>query len=488
MTATTSQLSHSLDDGSGRLSKRAWGALLVLCGALFLDALDVSMVGVALPSIRTDLGLSTSSLQWVVSAYVLGYGGFLLLGGRAADLLGRRRVFLISLGVFVVASLLGGFAHDGTLLIATRFIKGMSAAFTAPAGLSIITTTFKEGPARNKALSVYTATGATGFSLGLVIGGLLTEAGWRWVFFLPAPVALIALIAGIKLVPTSERAPRTGGFDAMGAVTITAAMLLLVYTLVNAPNAGWGSMQTLVSFVGAAAFLAAFVWREQRTPTPLVRLGILRSAALVRANLAAMALFGSWIGFQFIATLYMQQLRGWSSLETGLAIFPAGLLVALFSTRIAPLVMRFGVTRLIVAGLVSIVAGYLLFLPIGLESGYLTSLLPTFLLAGLGFALAFGPLNIAATSGVVPEEQGLAGGLLNTSFQFGGALALAVTTAVINANTGDGGSPQAVLDGFHPALFVPVIVGVLGIVAMGTGLRSRARTVAASDVELAEAA
>jgi MFS family permease len=201
-----------------------------------------------------------------------------------------------------------------------------------------------------------------------------------------------------------------------------------------------------------------------------------------------MTLFGSWIGFQFIATLYMQQLRGWSSLDTGLAIFPAGLLVAVFSTRIAPLVMRFGVTRLIFAGLLSIVAGYLLFLPIGLESGYLTGLLPTFLLAGLGFALAFGPLNIAATSGVAPEEQGLAGGLLNTSFQFGGALALAVTTAVINANTGAGGSPQAVLDGFHPALLVPVIVGVLGIVAIGTGLRPRVRSVAASDVELAEAA
>jgi hypothetical protein len=200
-----------------------------------------------------------------------------------------------------------------------------------------------------------------------------------------------------------------------------------------------------------------------------------------------MALFGSWIGFQFIATLYMQQLRGWSALDTGLAIFPAGLLVALFSTRIAPLVMRFGVARLILAGMVSIVAGYLLFLPIGLQSGYLASLLPTFLLAGLGFALAFGPLNIAATSGVAPEEQGLAGGLLNTSFQFGGALALAVTTAVINANTG-GSSPQAVLDGFHPALLVPVVVGVLGIVAIGTGLRSRVRAVAASDVELAEAA
>ena len=489
MPAATSQLSHSFDDGTGRLSKRAWGALLVLCGALFLDALDVSMVGVALPSIRSDLHLSTSSLQWVVSAYVLGYGGFLLLGGRAADLLGRRRVFLISLGVFVAASLLGGLAHDGNLLIATRFVKGMSAAFTAPAGLSIITTTFAEGPARNKALSVYTATGATGFSLGLVMGGLLTEAGWRWVFVLPAPVALIVLIAGIKLVPGGERAARIRqGFDALGAVTITAAMLLLVYTLVNAANVGWASTRTLASFAGAATFLATFVIREQRTSTPLVRLGILRSAALVRANLAAMTLFGSWIGFQFIATLYMQQLRGWSALETGLAIFPAGLLVALFSTRIAPLVMRFGVTRLIMAGLVSIVAGYLLFLPIGLESGYFASLLPTFLLAGLGFALAFGPLNIAATSGVAPEEQGLAGGLLNTSFQFGGALSLAVTTAVINANTGDGGSPQAVLDGFHPALWVPVIIGVVGIVAIGTSLRRRTSTVAASDVDLAEAA
>src|SRR5262245_58483466 len=188
------------DHAGGKLSRRAWGMLLVLCGALFLDAMDVSMIGVDLPSIRTDLGMSTSSLQWVVSAYVLGYGGFLLLGGRAADLLGRRRVFLIALGVFVVASALGGLANDSALLIATRFIKGLSAAFTAPAGLSIITTTFAEGPARNKALSVYTATGATGFSLGLVFGGLLTEVNWRLAFLLPAPVALAALIAGLALV------------------------------------------------------------------------------------------------------------------------------------------------------------------------------------------------------------------------------------------------------------------------------------------------
>jgi hypothetical protein len=273
-----------------------------------------------------------------------------------------------------------------------------------------------------------------------------------------------------------------------GAVTITAAMLLLVYTLVDAPNAGWASARTLTSFAGAAVLLAAFVIREQSTKTPLVRLGILRSTSLVRANLGAMTLFGGWVGFQFIATLYMQQLRGWSSLETGLAIFPAGVLVAVISTRIAPLVMRFGVTRLIIAGMTSIVAGYVLFLPIGLDSSYTAAMLPTFLLTGLGFALAFGPLNIAATNGVVPEEQGLAGGLLNTSFQFGGALSLAVVAAVVNANTGAGGTPQALLDGFKPALLVPVVVGLLGVLVMSTSLRTRAVKVAESEVELAEAA
>ena len=474
MTAVATQTSNTLDDGTGRLSKRAWGALLVLCGALFLDALDVSMVGVALPSIRTDLQLSTSSLQWVVSAYVLGYGGFLLLGGRAADLLGRRKVFLISLGVFVVASLLGGFAHDGNLLIATRFIKGMSAAFTAPAGLSIITTTFAEGRARNKALSVYTATGATGFSLGLVIGGLLTEAGWRWVFFLPAPVALIVLVAGLKLVPAGDKSERVGrGFDVAGAVSITGAMLLLVYTLVDAPNAGWSSARTLTSFAASAALLTAFVVREQSTATPLVRLGILRSSSLVRANLGAMTLFGSWVGFQFIATLYMQQLRGWSALETGLAIFPGGFIVAVISTRMVPLVMRFGITRLIVSGFVSLIAAYALILPIGLHSSYALGMFPTFVLAGLGFALAFGPLTIAASNGVAAHEQGLAGGLLNTSFQFGGALVLAIVTAVVNANTGAGGTPQAILDGFHPGLIVPLGAAVFGIVAVGSGLLFR---------------
>jgi EmrB/QacA subfamily drug resistance transporter len=468
----SSSQSTSLGGGAERLSGRAWGALLVLCGALFLDALDVSMIGVALPSIRTDLHMSTSSLQWVVSAYVLGYGGFLLLGGRAADLLGRRRMFLISLGVFIVASGLGGLANDGALLIATRFIKGMSAAFTAPAGLSIITTTFAEGAARNKALSIYTATGATGFSLGLVFGGVLTEIGWRWVFFLPVPIALITLVGAVLLVPATERIVRAHRkFDVVGAVTVTAAMLLLVYTLVEAPDEGWASGRTLGSFALAGALLSAFVAIEKRAASPLVRLGILRSGPLVRANLGAMALLGGWFGFQFMLTLYLQQTRGWSALETGLAIFPAGLLVALLAPRVAPLIERFGVSRLIIVGLASTAAAYALFLPIGLDSGYLTAMLPTFILGGLGFGLAYGPLNVAATNGIAPEEQGLAGGLLNTSFQFGGALVLAVVTAVYNASIGSGGSPQDLLDGFHAAIFVSLTAAVLGVLAMAIPAR-----------------
>jgi MFS family permease len=394
----------------------------------------------------------------------------------------RRRVFLIALGVFVVASALGGLANDGSLLIATRFIKGVSAAFTAPAGLSIITTSFAEGSARNKAIAIYTATGATGFSLGLVFGGLMTEIGWRWVFFLPVPVALATLLAGLRLVPRDSRSPRPSrSFDVAGAVTLTAAMLLLVFTVVEAPDAGWGSMRTLASFGLTGAILAAFVTIERRTAAPLVRLGILRSAMLVQANLGAMMLIGGWFGFQFIATLYMQQLRGWSPLETGLAIFPGGLLVAVFAPRIAPLVMRFGVRRLITAGLASTAAGYALFLPIGLDSAYAPAILPTMILAGIGFALAYGPLNIAATNGVAPEEQGLASGLVSTSFQFGGALVLAVATAVNSARTGADGSPQALLDGFQAAIVVSVIAASLGVVV--TAVRVRRRSAPVEELE-----
>jgi MFS family permease len=361
------------------------------------------------------------------------------------------------------------------LLVATRFVKGVSAAFTTPAGLSIITTSFAQGAARNKALSIYTATGATGFSLGLVFSGLLTEVSWRWVLFLPVPLALVTLLAAIRLVPDSGRPMRTSSFDLPGAVSLTAAMLLLVYTVVEAPDAGWASVRTLGSLAGVAALLAAFVAIERRSAAPLVRLGILRSGSLVQANLGAMSLIGAWFGMQFIATLYMQELRGWSALETGLAIFPGGLMVALLAPRFTPqLVARFGVGRVIAAGMTSAVVAYALFLPIGLDSDYATAMLPTFLFGGLAFALAYGPLNIAATNGIAPHEQGLAGGLLNTSFQFGGALVLALVTAVNDANAGTDGSPQAVLDGYHAALYVPLIASVLGVGATALGLRRRA--------------
>ena len=450
--------------GTSRLSRREWGVLLVLCAALFLDTLDVSMIGVALPSIRADLHLSISSLQWVVSAYVLGYGGFLLLGGRVADLLGRRRVFILSLAVFLVASGLGGLATAGSLLIATRFIKGVSAAFTAPAGLSMITTTFPEGLSRNKALSIYTATGATGFSAGLLFGGILTEINWRYVFFLPVAVALVTLVAATRLVPGGDR-PKTAArtFDLFGAVSLTAGMLLLVFTVVEAPGTGWGSARTLGSFALGGAILALFVARERRTAAPLLRLEILRSVPLVRANLGAMFLFGGWVGFQFVAILYMQQLRGWSPLDAGLAILPSALLVASIAPRLSPVINRFGVPRLILAGMTSMLAAYLLFLPIGLGSGYASGVLPTFLLAGVGFGLAYGPLNIAATNGVMPTEQGLAAGLVNTSFQIGGALGLAAVTAVNNASTAPGHSPLALLHGYRAAVVVSVVAAALGV-------------------------
>jgi hypothetical protein len=294
------------------------------------------------------------------------------------------------------------------------------------------------------------------------------------VFFLPVPVAVVTLLGGLRLVPADVRTPRPSrSFDLAGAVTLTAAMLLLVFTVVEAPDAGWGSARTLASFAATAAILAAFVVIERRTAVPLVRLGILRSGSLVQANLGAMTLIGGWFGFQFIATLYMQQLRGWSPLETGLAIFPGGFLVAVLAPRIAPLVMRFGVRRLITAGLASTAIGYLLFLPIGLDSSYQAAILPTVLFAGLGFALAYGPLNIAATNGVAAHEQGLASGLVNTSFQFGGALVLAVATAVNNANIVSDGTAQGLLDGFQAAVVVSVIAAGLGVVV--TALRGRTR-------------
>lgn len=463
-----------------RFDKRAWALLLVVCGAVFLDGLDVSMVGVALPSIDADLHLSTNSLQWIVSGYVLGYGGFLLLGGRAADLLGRRRVFLAALTVFAGASLLGGLVNDGTLLIATRFLKGMAAAFTAPAALSIVTTTFGEGAARNRALGIYAATGATGFSSGLVFGGVLTELGWRYTFFVPVILTAGLIALAVRYVPDGGVPERNGRtFDLPGASLITSSTLLAVYTIVQAPSVGWGSARTLGSLVAALALIASFVAVEQRSAHPLIRLGILKAPTLRRANLTAMTVFGAWIGFQFVGTLYMQQLRGWSAFEMAGAFLPAGLIVAFGSPRSGALVMKYGSARVIAAGMVSFVGAYLLATGIDANSSYAGGFLPTMLLGGVGFMLTFGPLNMAATEGIKDEEQGLASGLLFTSLQFGGALTLAVATAAMNAGTnasnGVQGSATAQLDGFHPALTVSVIVAIAGLIIAFAGLIPEAR-------------
>lgn len=463
-----------------RFDKRAWALLLVVCGAVFLDGLDVSMVGVALPSIDSDLHLSTTSLQWIVSGYVLGYGGFLLLGGRAADLLGRRRVFLAALTLFATASLLGGLVSDGTLLIATRFLKGIAAAFTAPAALSIVTTTFGEGRARNRALAIYAATGATGFSSGLIFGGVLTELGWRYTFFVPVVLTMGLLALAVKYIPDTGKPEREGRtFDLPGAGLITSSMLLAVFTIVEAPNAGWTSLRTLGGAVLALGLVSAFIAVEQRSKHPLVRLGILRSAKLRRANLVAMTVFGAWIGFQFVGTLYMQQLRDWSAFEMAGAFLPAGLIVAFGSPRSGTLVNRFGTAKVVATGMLSFVIAYLLSTRIGEDSAYASTILPTMLFAGIGFMLTFGPLNMAATEGIRDEEQGLASGLLFTSLQFGGAVTLAIATAAMDAGTEGSqavaGSAAAQLDGYHAALLVSVAVAIAGLGIAGAGLLSPAR-------------
>jgi MFS family permease len=380
-------------------------------------------------------------------------------------------VLLIALAVFTVASALGGLASDGTVLVATRFLKGAAAAFTAPAGLSIITTQFAEGPERNRALSIYTATGASGFSLGLVAGGLLTELGWRWTFLLPVPIALSLLALGPHFLPRDR--PSLGGrraFDVPGAVTLTTGMLLLVRTIVEAPEKGWGAPETLVAFAVAALLLAAFVTIERRSRSPLVRLGILRSGPLLRANLGMMTLFGAYVGFQFVMTLYLQALNHWSPVETALAFLPAGVLVAVGSPRIGPLVDRFGVPRLFAVSAAASAIGYALVLRLDAAPDYALVVLPTVLLLGIGFMLGFPSLNIQATAGVADHEQGLASGLVQSSFQIGGAIGLAIVSAVVSASAGDSTHATDLFDAYRTAIAVTVAIAVLGVVVALAGL------------------
>ncbi|MFI5866619.1 MFS transporter [Streptomyces sp. NPDC051546] len=435
---------------------RRLGVLLVLCGAIFLEGIDVAMLNVALPSIRADLGLETGTLQWVMSAYVLGYGGFMLLGGRAADLFGRRRMFIGWLTVFLLFSGLGGLATEGWQLIAARFVTGVAAAFMTPAGLSIITTGFEEGPQRDKALLVYSGTAAAGFSVGLVAGGLLAAVGWRWVFFAPVALAALILAGALAFVPKeAPAAPRERGrIDVWGGVLVTAGVVLLVL--------GVEELAPLPAVVGLA-LLGAFVLVERRTAEPLVRLGILRSPGLLRANAAALLFSAAFFGFQFLVVLYLQELRGWSTLQTSLAMLVIGIDAVLSPTVVPKLVARYGNGRLIFTGLLLAALAYGLFLPLGADWSYLL-MLPSLIVLGLAFALVYGPLTIVATEGVAEEEQGLAGGLLYTAFQFGAALGLAGVTGVA------AGAAEP-LDGYRAALLVPFAAVLVAAAVSLPGLR-----------------
>ena len=461
-------------------SPAVWALLIVVCGALFLDALDLSMVGVALPSIGASLHLETGSLQWVVSGYVLGYGGFLLLGGRASDIFSRRTVFLVAVAVFGVASVVSALLSSEAALVALRFIKGASAGFTVPAGLSILTTTFAEGPARNRALGVYTLCGASGFSLGLVFGGILTELGWRATFLVPGPVALVLVAAGFLLIPRVDRQRvRLTDLDLGGAITATASLLLLVYSVVEAPRRGWVSVPTLGLLVASAGLMAAFVLIERHHPRPLVRLGILRSASLVHANACAAAMYGSYAAFQFLVTIYVQDSLGWSPLHMALAFLPAGIIVVLTAPRTARLLERFPTTVVVLMGFTAFAAAYAVFLRARPSMPYAEAMLPTMLLLGTGFGLSFAALNAQATSGVDNNEQGLASGLFNTSLQVGGAVVLAVVTAIVSG-TGGVAVPGRLLPGMTTAIWVVVAINALALIATAARVAGQRRPLAAA--------
>jgi len=446
-------------------------ALFVLCAAMFLDSLDVSLVGVALPSIERDLDLSHTTLQWLVSGYTVAYGGLLLLGGQVADLFGRRRVFIAAMGVFAVASLVGGLVDDGLLLVLSRIAKGMAAAFTAPAALSIITTTFHEGTERNRALGVYSATAAAGYSCGLVLSGLLTQVHWRLVFILPAVIAALVLVVAPMVIRENDvPRRRTGQFDIGGAITITAGSLLLIYGLVQAPEVGWFGGETLAAIGLAVALLVSFVLIEHRHSNPGVPLRIFRSVRLSAANLLALMFMGASIGWQFIAVLYLQQVMGYSALTTALALLPMGIvvvIVAQFAT--ARLIARFGARAVATTGMGVQAAGILLFAQAGLNTDYVMLLLPAVVLHGIGNGLVFPTMNISGLAGVADQEQGLASGLITASTQIGAGIGVAVLTGVSTAFA-VGTDTSGQLAGYQAAFVASGIFSLIGLIVAAVGL------------------
>jgi MFS family permease len=463
--------------GAGRWSPRLWALLLVLAGNMLIDALEVSVAVVALPSIGGDLGAGPTSLQWVMSGFAVGFGAVILFGTRLVERLGRRRVYLTAVTVFAVASLAGALAGDAWFLIATRVVKGVCAALTAPTGLAIITSTFPEGAARNRAVSVYSLFGASGFSLGLVLSGLLTEVSWRWTFAFPAPVAAVLLLVGLRLVPEQRGRSRADGgrsYELPTALGLPAALLALVYGIGNVPGHGWSAPGTLVAFALAAALCVLVVARERRAEHPLLPLRVLAQPALRRSAFGAAALNGSYLGLLFVLTFHLQTLLGWTPARAGLALLPAALPLALSAAYSGRMVQRFGAARLIALGSLAPPLGYALYLRAAVPTRYAIDVLPTLLLLGAAFVLCFAALHIQALTAAPKAEPGIASGVYQTAVQFGAALMLALVAALMSAyRPGPGASAAAVLAGGRPALLLITAVGLAGLAVSVVGVLPR---------------
>jgi EmrB/QacA subfamily drug resistance transporter len=416
--------------------------VVIVCLAQFMVILDATITLVALPSIQSDLHFAPSDLQWVINAYMLAFGGFLLLGGRAGDLLGRRRLFLAGVGLFTLASGLDAAATSPAMLIAARALQGLGAALVSPAALSIITTTVPEGPERAKALGAFAAISGGGGAAGLLLGGVLTDAlSWQWVFLVNLPIGVAALALALRFVPESRVEDRSGGFDLAGATLVTAGLSLLTFAIVRAQDFGWGSARTLGAGAGALALLALFGIVEQRRAAPLVRLSIFRTRTLATANAATLLLLGGLYSLFFFGTLYFQEIKGYNALESGVAFLPQTVGIIAGSVISQGLIARFGPRTVLAGGLGLAAVGLLWMTGLTADGSYWGSFLPGLVLLALGTGNAFVPLTLIATSGVAPEDQGLASGLFNTSQQIGGALGLAVlSTVAASATKGATGS------------------------------------------------
>jgi EmrB/QacA subfamily drug resistance transporter len=445
---------------------RRWVALTLLCVAQFVVVLDASIVNVALPTIGRALKFTESNLPWVVNAYVLTFGGFLLLGGRMADLLGRRRVFMAGLVLFALASLAGGLATSSGQLIAARAVQGLGAAILSPAALSIVTTTFRDGSERNRALGVWGAVAGSGGAAGVLLGGVLTDGlGWEWVLWVNVPIGLIAALVAPALIAETRSEGDRRHFDFAGAASITAGLSVLVYALVDANSAGWGSAQTIVLLAASAALIVAFVLTERRSAAPLVPFRIFRLGTLRGANVVGLLVGASLFSMFFFISLYMQQVLGYSAIRAGVSYLPLAVSIILSAGIASVLVTKVGFKNVLAVGLALIAAGLVWFSQIPVHGSFAADILGPSLLAAVGLGFAFVPTTIAAVSGVTDRDAGLASGLINTSQQVGGALGLAVLSAISTSVIGSSHSPAVLTDGFRAAFLAGAGLAVLGLLA-----------------------